>query len=106
MSTAELTTTHTDIQHSKASFGFWLYLMTDVLLFGSLFASYIVLRNNTAGNVTSQDIFSLSFVFIETIVLLTSSLFAGLALLAARAGRPRRSSGTTGYHRPAWGNLP
>lgn len=85
------THTATDVQHSKASFGFWLYLMTDVLLFGTLFATYIVLRGNTAGNVDSKEIFGLTFVFIETIVLLTSSLFAGLALLAARSGQVVRS---------------
>lgn len=72
---------------SKASFGFWLYLMTDCLLFASLFASFVVLRGNTAGNAGGEDIFSLPFVFVETMVLLTSSFAAGLALLAARAGR-------------------
>lgn len=75
------------MSQTKAGFGFWLYLMTDCLLFASLFASYVVLRDQTAMNVTSKDIFSIGFVFVETLVLLTSSLAAGLALLAARASR-------------------
>ena len=66
--------------------GFWLYLMTDVILFASLFAVYAVLRNNTAGGPTGADIFSLPLVLIETLLLLSSSFTCGLALLASRAG--------------------
>ncbi len=76
---------------SAAQLGFWLYLMTDCLLFASLFASFVVLRGQTAGGVSGAAIFSLSFVFIETLILLTSSLTAGLALVTARNGRPRLS---------------
>ncbi len=73
-----------EMSRTKAGFGFWLYLMTDCLLFASLFASFVVLRGQTAGNVTGRDIFSLPFVLAETVILLTSSFVAGLALLAAR----------------------
>ncbi len=79
-----------DIKHSKVSLGFWVYLMTDCILFASLFATYMVLRNNTAGGVSGKDIFELNFVFVETMLLLTSSLASGFALLEAYRGRKQR----------------
>jgi cytochrome o ubiquinol oxidase subunit 3 len=69
---------------SKAMFGFWVYLMTDCVLFASLFATFAVLRNSTWGGPAGNELFSLPFVLTETIILLTSSFTAGLALLAAR----------------------
>ncbi|MBL8122027.1 cytochrome o ubiquinol oxidase subunit III [Candidatus Saccharibacteria bacterium] len=72
------------VEASPAIFGFWLYLMTDCLVFASLFASFVVLRGQTAGGVGSKEIFSLPFVFLETMVLLVSSLTSGMALLAAQ----------------------
>ncbi len=68
----------------KTAFGFWIYLMTDCVLFASLFATYAVLRHNTAGGQMASELFSLPYVLIETFILLTSSLTSGLALLAAR----------------------
>ena len=65
-------------------FGFWLYLMTDCLLFASLFATYAVLFMNTAGSVSGKDIFELDFVLVETAVLLTSSSTYGFAMVCAR----------------------
>lgn len=67
---------------SKTIFGFWVYLMTDCVLFASLFATYAVLHNNTFGGPSGQELFSLPFVLIETLILLTSSFTAGLAMLA------------------------
>lgn len=66
----------------KTTLGFWVYLMTDCVLFASLFAAYAVLRNNTAGGVGGSEIFDLPFVLVETLVLLTSSFTCGLALLS------------------------
>jgi cytochrome o ubiquinol oxidase subunit 3 len=60
--------------------------MTDCVLFATLFATYAVLRNNTAGGPSGTDLFDINFVLIETILLLTSSFISGLALLAARKG--------------------
>lgn len=77
MSTAQ-TTTNPD----KTAFGFWVYLMTDCVLFASLFATYAVLRNNSFGGATEHEIFKLPFVLAETLILLTSSYTAGLAMLA------------------------
>ncbi len=69
---------------SKTLFGFWVYLMTDCVLFASLFATFAVLRNNTFGDPSGNDLFSLPFVLVETLVLLTSSFTVGLGILAAR----------------------
>lgn len=67
----------------KTTLGFWIYLMTDCVLFASLFGAYAVLRNNTAGGVSGSEIFDLPFVLVETLILLTSSFTCGLAMLAA-----------------------
>lgn len=69
---------------SKTIFGFWLYLMTDCVLFATLFATFAVLRNNTFGGPSGQELFSLPFVLTETLLLLTSSFTCGLGILAAR----------------------
>ncbi len=68
---------------AKTTAGFWAYLMTDCILFASLFAAYAVLHNNTAGGVSGADIFDMPFVLAETLILLTSSFTCGLAMLSA-----------------------
>lgn len=80
-------------EFNKTTLGFWLYLMTDCVLFGSLFATYAVLRTATAGNVHGSDIFDLNFVLIETLLLLVSSLTSGLAIIAIKAGSRRMVAG-------------
>ncbi len=76
----------TDKQHThdKVVFGFWVYLMSDCILFAGLFATYAVLQGATFGGPSASELFSLSFVLVETLILLTSSFTVGLALLAAR----------------------
>jgi cytochrome o ubiquinol oxidase subunit 3 len=71
-------------RHSTRALGFWIYLMTDCILFASLFATYAVLRNGTFGGPSGKDIFDMPFVLAETLILLTSSFVCGLTLLAAR----------------------
>jgi cytochrome o ubiquinol oxidase subunit 3 len=85
------TAEHTLIAHhdEKATFGFWLYIMSDCLLFASLFATYAVLHNATFGAPSSKELFSLPFVLLETMILLTSSFTVGLAVLYARAENMR-----------------
>lgn len=75
----------------KLQFGFWLYIMTDCVLFASLFASYAVLQANTFGGPAASQLFDLPFVLVETLLLLTSSLTSGLLLLAVRAGNRRQA---------------
>lgn len=69
---------------SKTNLGFWIYLMTDCIIFASLFATYAVLQGGTFGGPTPHEIFDLPFVLTETIILLTSSFVCGLAVLAAK----------------------
>ena len=76
---------------SKVTLGFWVYLMTDCVIFASLFATYIVLRNNTAGGPTGAELFSLPYVLVETLLLLTSSFTSGLALLAVHRNQRTRA---------------
>lgn len=64
--------------------GFWIYLMTDCILFGCLFATYAVLHNNTFGGPAGRDLFDMPFVLSETLLLLTSSFTCGLAVVASR----------------------
>ena len=68
----------------KTTFGFWVYLMTDCVLFASLFATYAVLHGNTFGGPNGHELFKLPYVFTETMVLLTSSFTCGLAMIAAQ----------------------
>jgi cytochrome o ubiquinol oxidase subunit III len=72
---------------NKTIFGFWVYIMTDCVLFASLFATYAVLHNNTAGGPGAAELFSMPFVLAETLILLTSSYTAGLAMLSAHRGK-------------------
>lgn len=69
---------------SKTLFGFWVYLMTDCVLFASLFAAYAVLHNNTFGGPSAHQLFSLPYALLETLILLTSSFTCGLGILAAQ----------------------
>ena len=72
-------------KNSITTFGFWTYLMTDLVLFASLFATYAVLHANTFGGSSGKDIFDANFVLLETLILLTSSFTMGLSVLAARS---------------------
>lgn len=67
---------------SKAQLGFWIYLMTDIVLFATLFATYAVLRESTFGGPGGKELFDMPFVLAETLILLTSSFTCGLAIIA------------------------
>lgn len=62
-------------------FGFWIYLMSDCILFSVLFGTYIVLGANYAGGPTQKSIFNLGFVLAETFLLLASSFACGMTLM-------------------------
>lgn len=74
-------------QDATIVFGFWMYLMTDLILFSALFAVFVVLRGTAFGGMGLGNLFSAPFALEETLILLTSSFTAGLSLLAARAGK-------------------
>lgn len=71
----------------KYTFGFWVYLMTDLIMFAGLFAAYAVLRGGTFGEPAQGALLSLNGALAETLVLLTSSFTCGLATLAAFRGK-------------------
>ncbi len=69
--------------------GFWLFLGGETVLFGSLFATFIALRNQVAGGPTAQELFELPVVAASTFILLTSSLTSVLAILGMHRGSKR-----------------
>lgn len=72
--------------NDKVQFGFWIYLMTDLLMFSVLFACYAVLHNNTFGGPGSHELFNMPLALTETLILLTSSFTCGLGMVFARNG--------------------
>ncbi len=84
----EQTPTHHQAEaDDRALFGFWIYLMTDLLMFSVLFAVYAVLHDNTDGGKTGKELFDLNLALTGTIILLVSSFTCGVGMIAARAGR-------------------
>jgi cytochrome o ubiquinol oxidase subunit III len=81
--------THDAELTEKTIFGFWLYLMSDVVLFAALFAVFAVVGRNYAGGPTGRELFDLGYVLAETGVLLLSSVTFGFVTLAAQDNRKR-----------------
>ncbi|AIN47185.1 cytochrome o ubiquinol oxidase subunit III [Candidatus Palibaumannia cicadellinicola] len=79
-------TTYTQPGHqnlgAKTIFGFWIYLMSDCIIFATMFATYAVLSKSVAGGPSGKDIFDLPVVLVETFCLLFSSLTYGMGILA------------------------
>jgi cytochrome o ubiquinol oxidase subunit III len=65
-----------------AGFGFWLFLLSDVIIFAALFATYSVLSGSTADGPSAADLFDKRHVFLETMCLLASSVTCGFGSLA------------------------
>jgi cytochrome o ubiquinol oxidase subunit 3 len=63
-------------------FGFWVYLMTDLIIFAVLFACFLVLHDNTFNGPTAKELFNLPSVLVETLTLLTSSFTCSLGMYA------------------------
>jgi cytochrome o ubiquinol oxidase subunit 3 len=72
------------------AYGFWIFILSDMVMFSGLFAAYAVLSGNTAGGPTGRELFNLRSVFIETMCLLLSSYTAGLGALSAERRQPGR----------------
>ncbi|WP_270170843.1 cytochrome o ubiquinol oxidase subunit III [Paenibacillus sp. SYP-B4298] len=81
---------HEEEHESLKTTGFWMFLITDVILFSVLFATYIILKGNTNGGPGAEELFKMPLVIAETFVLLTSSFTCGLALLAMHAGKVKQ----------------
>lgn len=65
--------------YSKTVFGFWVYLLTDFIMFAAFFAVYAVLRNSTHGGPSIKDLTHHHFILFQTVLLLTCSFTSGLA---------------------------
>lgn len=72
---------------SVTTLGFWIYVMSDCVLFASLFATFAVLRHSTAGGLDARELFDVPYVAAETGALLLSSLTCGMAMIAADGKR-------------------
>jgi cytochrome o ubiquinol oxidase subunit 3 len=70
-------------------YGFWIFLISDIIMFSAFFATYAVLTDATAGGPSGRDLFDIGNVGIETVCLLTSSLTCGLAGIGMYARKPR-----------------
>jgi cytochrome o ubiquinol oxidase subunit 3 len=68
-------------------FGFWIFLLSDIVMFSALFASYAVLAGATAGGSTGAQLFNQQTAAMETAFLLLSSYTCGLMSLAANSHR-------------------
>lgn len=85
---------HHDHEHhdtgSMDIFGFWIYIMSDCILFAMIFATYAVIHNNTFGGPGMKELTSLPYVFGETMALLASSFTYGMAILSLYKGHKNR----------------
>jgi len=72
---------------SSTMLGFWLYLMSDCLIFAMLFAAYAVLGSSYAGGPGPKQLFDLPLVALNTSMLLFSSITYGFAMLAMNDGK-------------------
>lgn len=72
-----------------AGFGFWLFLLSDIVMFAALFAAYAVLSDATAGGPTGPELFEKPRVFLQTLFLLSSSVTCGFGTLAMFRGERR-----------------
>ena len=68
-------------------YGFWIFLLSDIVMFSALFATYAVLVGETAGGPSGRELFDLRNTGIETACLLLSSFTCGLASIGAQAHR-------------------
>ena len=73
--------------------GFWMFLVTDVLIFGSLFSTYAVYRGAVAQGPSANQLFQMGPVMLETLLLLTSSFTIGLGIYAMRKGNVKALMG-------------
>jgi cytochrome o ubiquinol oxidase subunit 3 len=71
-----------------AGYGFWIFLLSDIIMFSAFFATYAVLAGSTAGGPSGKDLFDLRNVAVETGCLLLSSFTCGLASIGAQRRNP------------------
>lgn len=77
---------HADLK----TFGFWVYLMTDLILFSVLFATFSVIGRNYANGPSAKELFEVPYLFIETMLLLISSVTFGFAIISMNKGNQKQ----------------
>ena len=77
-------------KRTVVAYGFWIFILSDIIMFSGLFAAYAVLAGSTAGGPTGRQLFDLRNVFIETMCLLVSSYTCGLGALSAERRQAAR----------------
>jgi cytochrome o ubiquinol oxidase subunit III len=77
-------------KRTVVAYGFWIFILSDMVMFSALFAAYAVLAGSTAGGPSGVQLFNLRSVFIETMCLLLSSYTCGLGALSAERRQPGR----------------
>jgi cytochrome o ubiquinol oxidase subunit 3 len=85
-----MTDHHQHEADTRDLFGFWLYILSDCILFSVLFACYAVLYKNTYGGISVRDFTDLPYVFYETMTLLASSFTYGLAMISLQKNKLRQ----------------
>lgn len=76
-------------ENSLKILGFWIFLGAEIMLFATLFATYFTLEHRTGSGPTGAEIFQITPVLLETIILLTSSFTVGLGIHAMRLGKQK-----------------
>lgn len=76
-------------ENSLKILGFWIFLGAEIMLFATLFATYFTLENRTGNGPTGAEIFVITPVLLETLLLLTSSFTVGLGIHAMRIGKQK-----------------
>ena len=84
---------HAHAEGGSTMLGFWIYLMSDCLIFAILFATYGVLGGSYAAGPAPKDLFDLSLVAVNTTMLLLSSITYGFAMLAMEKERVGATQG-------------
>lgn len=80
---------HANHQEIK-TFGFWIYMMSDLVLFSALFATFAVVGYNYAGGKGPKELFDLHYLFVETMFLLFSSVAFGLTMVSMNGNQKKR----------------
>lgn len=89
MSATAVTTAHADNHHDKSStmvFGFWVYILSDLIIFSTLFATFAVFASAYGGGKSGKEFFHLNYVLCETALLLFSSITYGMAMVQMNKG--------------------
>jgi cytochrome o ubiquinol oxidase subunit 3 len=78
-------------------YGFWIFLLSDFVMFSAFFAAYAVLSGETAGGPSGKQLFDLKTVAMETAALLASSFTCGMAALAVQSRQTMKAYGASAF---------